>query len=55
MLAPIGCGGAHLLSGRDVSVPFDGSRIIEMTAEDAKALFRAGWARAPAMRQESRV
>lgn len=48
MLAPPGVGGAHLLSGRDVTVPFDGSRIIEMTAEDAKALFRGGWVLAPA-------
>ena len=46
MLAPIGCGGAHLYSGRDVTIWDD--RIVEMTEEDARPLFRAGWIRAPA-------
>ena len=47
MLAPVGCGGAHLYSGRDVTI-WD-NRIVEMTEEDARPLFRAGWIRAPAL------
>jgi predicted phage terminase large subunit-like protein len=47
MLAQIGCGGAHLLSGRNVTVPWD-SRVVEMTEEDAGPLLPAGWSRAPA-------
>jgi predicted phage terminase large subunit-like protein len=45
MLAPIGCGGAHLYSGREVTIWDD--RIVEMTEEDARPLFRGGWIRAP--------
>ena len=47
MRAPIGCGGAHLASGRSVTT-WPGADIVEVTADDAKALFRAGWALAPA-------
>src|ERR1700733_1162226 len=43
VLAPPGVGAARLFSGRDVSVPAD--RIVEMTLEDAKPLFRGGWTR----------
>jgi phage terminase large subunit-like protein len=43
MLAPPGVGAALLLSGRDVPVPTD--RVVEMTMEDAKPLFRGGWIR----------
>ena len=43
MLAPPGIGAALLLSGRDVPVPAD--RIVEMTIDDAKPLFRGGWIR----------
>jgi hypothetical protein len=45
MLAPIGCGGAHLYSGRDVTIWDD--RIVEMNEEDARPLLRAGWVHAP--------
>ena len=46
VLAPPGIGAALLLSGRDVSVPPD--RVVEMTLEDAKPLFRGGWIRVTA-------
>jgi predicted phage terminase large subunit-like protein len=46
LLAPPGVGAARLLSGRDVSVPAD--RIVEMTMEDAKPLYRGGWTRVTA-------
>jgi hypothetical protein len=49
MLAPPGIGAALLLSGRDVSVPTD--RIVEMAEEDARALYRGGWARVTANSQ----
>ena len=49
MLAPPGMGAALLLSGRDVSVPAD--RIVEMTEEDAKPLYRWGWTRVTANSQ----
>ena len=43
ILAPPGIGAARLFSGRDVSVPAD--RIVLMTLEDAKPLYRLGWTR----------
>lgn len=46
MLAPPGVGAALLLSGRDVPVPAD--RIVEMTEEDARPLYRGGWTRVTA-------
>jgi hypothetical protein len=46
MLAPPGCGGARLLSGRDVTT-WDGSPV-EMTEDDARPLLAAGWQRATA-------
>jgi predicted phage terminase large subunit-like protein len=49
VLAPPGIGAALLLSGRDVSVPPD--RIVEMTAEDARPLYRGGWIRVTANSQ----
>ena len=49
MLAPPGVGAALLLSGRDVSIPYD--RIVEMTVEDAKPLYRGGWTRVTANSQ----
>jgi hypothetical protein len=48
LIPPIGCGGAHLASGRDVTCwPGD---IVEMTESDAKPLINSnsGWQRAPA-------
>ena len=47
VIAPPGIGAARLFSGRDVSVPWDGSPI-EMLESDAKPLLSAGWRRAPA-------
>jgi hypothetical protein len=46
VLAPVGIDAAQLFSGRNVSVSPD--RIVEMTMEDAKPLFRGGWARVTA-------
>ena len=45
VVAPRGIGAVLLPSGRDVSVPWDGSPI-EMLESDAKALARSGWIRA---------
>ena len=45
--APIGCGGATLLSGRDVTT-WPGADIVEVTEDDAKPLRAAGWASPPA-------
>lgn len=49
VLAPPGIGAALLLSGRDVSVP--PNRIVEMTEEDARPLYRGGWIRVTANSQ----
>ena len=46
VLAPVGVGAAQLLSGRQVGVPTD--RIVEMTEEDARPLYRGGWIRVTA-------
>jgi hypothetical protein len=46
MLAPVGVGEAQLFGGRNVRIPND--RIVEMKAEEAKWISRAGWVRAPA-------
>jgi predicted phage terminase large subunit-like protein len=43
VLAPPRIGAAQLLSGRQVGVPAD--RVVEMTIEDARPLYRGGWIR----------
>ena len=46
MLAPVGVGEAQLFGGRNVKIPAD--RIVDMTDDEAKWLYRAGWVRPPA-------